>query len=409
MFGVQACRAQRGCLHDARVSVWHGRSGPCSPRAASVEAIMPVRLRTLGRDSALPCRTQRRGGRVTVSEKRAGTQSANERVRSAHEVANARDGEPGFGMDELQRLQVMHRVGPHSVWGLLEHCPLITLAPNETIIKAGRVNQTMYLILSGSLGIHLEENESEPLAVLKAGETVGELSVIDDRPASATVVSRTEARLLAIDESTFWRLAEASHEFATNMLLMLAQRLRGTNSNIAQHIRQRRQSEHEARLDGLTGLHNRRWLEETLPRVVARHQRDGRPCVVIMVDIDHFKEYNDTYGHPAGDRVLAIASRVMSSNVRPTDLIARYGGEEFLVILPDTDLVGARAAAARLRDAVGRSHIRTTEGVELPPVTISLGAALLRDGQSAEALVQTADTALYKAKRNGRNRVEIAE
>lgn len=346
---------------------------------------------------------------MTVSEGRSGMQSVEETLRPANEVASARDGEPRFGMDELQRLQVMHRVGPHSVWGLLEHCPLITLNPNEMIIRAGRVNQTMYLILSGSLGIHLEDGDGEPLAILKAGETVGELSVIDDRPASATVISQTEARLLAIDESTFWRLVEASHEFATNMLLLLAQRLRGTNSNIAHHIRQRRQSEHEARLDGLTGLHNRRWLEETLPRVIARHQRDSHPCAVIMVDIDHFKEYNDTYGHPAGDRVLSVGARVMSSNVRPTDLVARYGGEEFLVILPDTDLAGARVAAARLRDAVARAHVCTTDGVELPPVTISLGVGVLRNGQSAAALVQTADAALYKAKRNGRNRVEIAE
>ncbi len=345
---------------------------------------------------------------MAANEGLSGMQPVDQSPRSANEVASARDGEPRFGMDELQRLQVMHRVGPHSVWGLLEHCPLITLNPNETIIMAGRVTQTMYLILSGSLGIHLADGDGEPLAVLKAGETVGELSVIDDRPASATVISQTEARLLAIDESTFWRLVEASHEFATNMLLLLAQRLRGTNSNIAYHIRERRQSEHQARLDGLTGLHNRRWLEETLPRVVARHQRDSRSCAVVMVDIDHFKEYNDTYGHPAGDRVLTVAARVMSSNVRPTDLVARYGGEEFLVILPDTDLGGARVAAARLRDAVGRAAISTTEGAGLPPITISLGVALLHEGQSCAALVQSADAALYQAKRNGRNRVEIA-
>lgn len=316
------------------------------------------------------------------------------------------DARVAFGVDELAKLQVMHRVGPHSVLGLLEHCPMVLLTKGETLLNQGQANQTMYFIMAGELGIFLQSDDEEPVAVLHAGETVGELSVIDDRPASATVIARTDVRLLAVDEATFWRLVEASHEFATNMLLVLARRLRGTNSSIADTVRQRRRSEHEARVDGLTGLQNRRWLDETLPRVVERHRRSSKPCTILMIDIDHFKDYNDTYGHQAGDRVLMVVSRVMSANVRPTDLAARYGGEEFTVILPDTDLSGAQVAAERLRTAVSRATVTTTEGADLPPVTISLGIAQQTDSTDAVSLLSNADAALYRAKTNGRNRVE---
>jgi diguanylate cyclase (GGDEF)-like protein len=311
-----------------------------------------------------------------------------------------------FGIDDLTKLVALHRVGPHSVWGLLEHCPVVVLNANDVLLKTGQSNQTMYFLLAGELGIHLDGTEGEPLAIVKTGEAVGELSVIDDRPASATVVARSECRLLAVDETTFWRLVESSHEFATNMLLRLAQRLRGTDSSIAESVRMRRQSEHEARVDGLTGLHNRRWLDETLPRVINRHQRDERPCCLLMVDIDHFKDFNDNFGHQAGDRVLTVVGRLFSTHVRPTDLLARYGGEEFTVILPDTDRAGARVAAERLRDAVRRTQTKTTDGAELPAITVSIGIGQVGSKKDASEVIEEADKALYKAKENGRNRVE---
>lgn len=311
-----------------------------------------------------------------------------------------------ISFDEIQRLQVMHRVGPHSVWGLLEHCPLVMLQPLETLLRVDQANQTMFLILGGQLGIYLESSDEELVAVLSQGETVGELSVINDRTASATVIALTEARLLAVDEGTFWRLVEASHEFSTNMLLLLARRLRKTNSSVADSVRQRRQSEQVARIDGLTGLSNRRWLDEILPRVVDRHRRDGKPCCVLMIDIDHFKRVNDSFGHQTGDRVLEITARILLEHLRPTDLIARYGGEEFTVILPETSLTGARIAAERLRESIAHGKIHTHDGLQLPPVTISVGIGELQDGLNAGDIISKADSALYEAKKDGRNCVK---
>jgi len=118
-----------------------------------------------------------------------------------------------------------------------------------------------------------------------------------------------------------------------------------------------------------------------------------------MLDIDHFKRYNDTYGHPAGDQLLAEIARIVSKEIREADLAIRYGGEEFLVMLPETDLPSGQKAAERIRKAVA----------EHTTVTASLGVATLRLPEcTLEQLVRMADQALYRAKEGGRNRVEVA-
>jgi diguanylate cyclase (GGDEF)-like protein len=182
--------------------------------------------------------------------------------------------------------------------------------------------------------------------------------------------------------------------------------MRANNATISEGAKLRQKFERDAMVDGLTALHNRRWMNEKLPRIVQRSHRSGDSLSVLMLDVDHFKRFNDSYGHAAGDEVLRVVGRVLMACLRPTDLGARYGGEEFLVILPETGVNGARAAAERLRDAVQVVSIQASDGRMLPPVTISVGIAELAGGQSDAQLIEQADAALYRAKNKGRNRVE---
>lgn len=152
--------------------------------------------------------------------------------------------------------------------------------------------------------------------------------------------------------------------------------------------------------DPLTGLANRRFLDIQLEKVFELARRHGENQSVIMLDIDHFKIYNDTYGHQGGDQLLVRLAGILKAQMRKSDFVFRYGGEEFLALLPDTDLPMACDAAERVRAAVEREA----------GVTISLGVAAYRDGMpDKEALVRAADAALYRAKERGRNRVETAE
>ncbi len=154
--------------------------------------------------------------------------------------------------------------------------------------------------------------------------------------------------------------------------------------------------------DPLTRLYNRRALYEHLDREFNRSRRYGNAFAVAMLDIDHFKRVNDTYGHSTGDQVLALVARTLSETVRRTDIVGRYGGEEFLILAPETPLAAAHILAERIRSAV---EARTAAADGCPAVTISVGVACSEtvQAETSEALVQLADGALYTAKDRGRN------
>jgi diguanylate cyclase (GGDEF)-like protein len=162
-----------------------------------------------------------------------------------------------------------------------------------------------------------------------------------------------------------------------------------------------RLAETRAASDALTGLPNRRSANETLQRMAAHAGRSVSPLSAILLDLDHFKALNDSYGHDAGDRALALVGRIISSTIRGSDFAARFGGEEFLVLLPDTDRPGAVLVAEKLR-----SEIANAELAGISPITASLGVAVLpSDAVEADDLLRKADRALYTAKEGGRNRV----
>lgn len=164
----------------------------------------------------------------------------------------------------------------------------------------------------------------------------------------------------------------------------------------------------EATHDYLTGISNRAMIRDRLVKEMDRASRDGQPTAVAFVDVDHFKEINDTCGHCTGDRVLCEIVERMQASVRPTDGLGRYGGEEFLGVFHHCDAAPASALAERIRRRIAAEPMRTDAHVL--SVTVSLGVACCGRGArcSPEALIAAADTALYRAKAAGRNRVELA-
>lgn len=160
--------------------------------------------------------------------------------------------------------------------------------------------------------------------------------------------------------------------------------------------------------DPLTGLANRRHFRSALAREMDVVIRSGNPALLLMLDIDHFKRVNDGHGHLIGDRVLQAVGRCLAHCVRPQDTVARYGGEEFAIVLPDCQLNFGEAVAERIRETVERLSIEAMPGVHLS-VTLSIGGAFSapRPGANTDAWLERADTQLYQAKAQGRNRVYI--
>jgi diguanylate cyclase (GGDEF)-like protein len=159
--------------------------------------------------------------------------------------------------------------------------------------------------------------------------------------------------------------------------------------------------------DSLTGLANRKHLMETLEAEIERCRRYHRPLAIAMVDIDHFKRFNDTFGHLAGDEVLRRLAAIFRASLRSADFAARYGGEEFLIVLPETDAATAAEIAERIRARVAAESAQ--RDAVSPRITVSAGIAEAGEDENLEILIHKADAALYRAKEGGRDRVEIFE
>ncbi|GAB6040257.1 GGDEF domain-containing protein [Endothiovibrio diazotrophicus] len=293
----------------------------------------------------------------------------------------------------------------NAILGLLNHCPVREVAAETLLITPGVEHQEVYVLLRGSLRVHLDEKDAPCLTVLQVGECAGEMSALEQKSASAFVIANEPCLLLVLPQDVLWSLINNSHAVARNLLYLLSGRLRSGNVTIAVSQELQQIYEQYAKVDSLTGLHNRRWIDEVLPRLVSRCHQSGHILSVLMVDVDHFKRFNDTHGHQAGDQALRALGQTLTRHLRPNDVAARYGGEEFLVVLADTGAEEAFGVAERLREAVEQQPLRCADDSPLPSITISLGLSQLAPDQDSETLIADADAALYRAKHAGRNRV----
>lgn len=194
-------------------------------------------------------------------------------------------------------------------------------------------------------------------------------------------------------------------------------RMRSETANLAQnlkkskqHVSKMRQSLAESRLkalrDQLTGLSNRRHFDTSLAREVTKSLADGSPMCLAMVDIDHFKNINDTFGHQVGDQVLKYLGQLLSENVKGRDVVSRYGGEEFAIILPSTDIANARTLVENIRSQIEETNLVVTKNRKsIGKITASFGLSQVVNNDDPETLIQRADAKLYLAKNAGRNRV----
>lgn len=186
----------------------------------------------------------------------------------------------------------------------------------------------------------------------------------------------------------------------------LEQQLSASTARIGKLRQSLAEVKQEVAVDALTGLVNRRAFDARLRRAVSRAKTEEAPLALLLLDVDHFKHVNDTYGHKVGDLVLRLVGRLLSDNVKGRDTAARYGGEEFAVILAGADLRAGAIVGEQMRAALdGKRLVNKGSGQHLRGVTVSVGVAQLRPGEAASAFVERADAALYQAKRDGRNRV----
>jgi diguanylate cyclase (GGDEF)-like protein len=336
-----------------------------------------------------------------TQEKNMTTQKSKKRILTPGEldrISAAVDRLPQTLEDEIVLGQLIFR--QHKKWA-----HLFTKQKFDTgaIIFAEKdPGDTAYIIMDGKLAV-IKGDFSAPiiLGCREKEQSIGEMALLDGSPRSASVVVLEPVELMEISRETFQILLHESPDFTESILRLLSARLREASQAVESATIEKAQ-------DPLTGLYNRRYMEIMLSHELQRADRAGYPVSIIMMDIDHFKKLNDTYGHPAGDQVLRSLAALMKSQVRRADVACRYGGEEFLIILPETSLEVAAERADTLRFSFSKLIIE--HGGQTMQANLSLGvAAFPTHAQIPPQLIQVADTALYAAKTGGRNRVVVAD
>lgn len=276
-------------------------------------------------------------------------------------------------------------------------------------------------------GYHPEELVGQHTRLLKSGEHDAAFyealwtRVMGGETWTGTIVNRRKDGVLYHEEQTiapvFDDAGHVSHFIAIKQDISERRRneeaLKAAHAELAARVSEieslNRQLREQAIRDPLTGLHNRRYFEESIVREVARAIRLDEPLALLAIDVDHFKQVNDTHGHACGDRVLQNVALAISADVRASDLVCRFGGEEFTVCLPGATLEAALARAEQWRSRFAESRVEGEGGTSVA-CTLSVGVAMfLGAADTIEATLHRADAALYQAKRQGRNRVVMAD
>ena len=305
----------------------------------------------------------------------------------------------------LHSLDLFKGVYPDDIHELLQRCDRRDIVTGELLLSPGEKNEHVFVVLSGSLNVHVGAPETPIIATMESGACVGEMSIIEDRDPSAYVIGAEDTHLLVIHQSVLWDMVDASHDFAKNLLVVLSERVRSHNRVIANNYGELQKFERHATTDALTSLANRHAMEESFPREIARCMEKKRPVAMMMIDVDNFKQFNDMFGHIAGDRALSAVSKVLRTQFRPRDLLVRYGGDEFAVLLPDVTTDQAIVIGERVREAVSGSTADGSDSLIQIPLRISMGVADLQAHGTLETLIRAADKALYRAKHAGRDTV----
>lgn len=324
----------------------------------------------------------------------------------------------------LKSVRIFCDLTDEEIQGLLEVMHPRELQKEEILFQQGDPGGELFVVESGAMGIAvtLDDGKSLEIANFAKGDFFGEMSIFEKGPRSATCYAKSRTGLLAMNEREFFQLVDSTPASAgkvmTHMLSVTRRRLEDTGGFLSDMVQWGEEARRRAITDPLTGLYNRRYLEEALEEYFMKARDGSKPLSVVMLDLDHFREINEKYSEKVGDQVILAASEIYRRHLRPTDVAARYGGDEFTFILLNTDVETARSLLENIRrdvekltllDELARADKSRAEKSPVLKVTTSQGLACFPDhASSPKALREAADSALYRAKELGRNRVVIA-
>ncbi|MDX8386740.1 MAG: GGDEF domain-containing protein [Gallionella sp.] len=283
----------------------------------------------------------------------------------------------------------------------------ITLRQGSILLAPNKVNENVYVILSGQMSVQVTPSSLEnPLAIITQGECVGEMSVLVDGLASAYVIAVSDCELFSIDYGSFWSLIDGSNEAARNMLNILVYRIRLGNESIADSLLHRDDPADSDSIDKLTGLFNYHGLRRKFDRLLHRRDAGKQPHCLIVLKVDTAEHGNSDDEKSHADQLLRSIAQTILTFLRPDDNSARLIGSKFAILLSDISLSAAIETAERLRTAISNISVVMPDGNSVPKATISAGIGDAYPEDTCGTLIARVDQALAKAISEGGDQVK---
>lgn len=303
----------------------------------------------------------------------------------------------------LVRMSLFKNVDLEFIEAYLDECVYGTLSAGEILLSPNKKNKHIFLLFSGRLKVHLDSVKNRPLATIKPYECVGEISIIDNKSPSAYVVAAEESQVVIINQETLWSLVRASQEVTRNLLHIWSRRVREGNIALSDTSELLSYYQQSSVFDALTGLYNRRWLNEMFGRILKRCTMNKKPLSLVMLSVDHFKGFIFQYGCLAGDLALCAVAGALRRRMRSSDMAGRFSSDQFALVLPETRLEKAFSIAKRLKNQVAKTKINVKGRFKLSSVTASFGVAEMKSANTHESLLANATDALARANGKGGN------
>lgn len=299
----------------------------------------------------------------------------------------------------MKELALFSGLSDEELVKLAPQCQAVHVIPGFVLYPLGRINTRLYLVVEGQLRTYLKDGSKRPSGIVDIGQSCGLASALNMQPTEHALIATETSLLLVIEAAMLEKMTKASHAFASNYTSLMASYAKGDHC-----LRLDRRGVVPLKRDGYidpdTLLHNQHWLDTMLPRIVERSWKSGKPLSMVMMKVDRMLEIDREAGVVLSRYILEALGKIMMEYSRPTDLHAIDLHQRLLVVLPDSDLDGARTLATRLR--IQTNNLKSDD-LELPPVTLSAAIVTLEDGETDKALLERAGNLILKSSKAGGN------
>lgn len=314
----------------------------------------------------------------------------------------------------LRSIEILSALEESELESIDELFQLVAIEPGEQLFSQNDPGDTVFIVEKGRVASSVAGKDGNQIEVAEfgPGDFFGEMALFDRSPRSATCTAKDHSELLCLSGDDFLSFEEtnpgASIKIMRKMLKTTADRLENSGVFLSEMVQWGESARKRAVTDEMTGLFNRRFIDEAISEQLAHAQTAGSSLSLVMADLDHFSSINNEYGHDVGDEVIKSVVPVLRKHFRKSDLLARYGGDEFIFLLPDTSPEQAFELCDAVCRDVGKLNVLADKEGSITRVTTSQGiASYPAHGRTVKALQEAADMALYDAKERGRNRAVI--